>query len=109
MDVPGINWGLYVAVVVLVLAFRSSAHLASAYGVAVTATFILNTVLFLAVVRVIWHRSRWVVAAGAVAFLTVEVLFFAANLTKVVHGGLPLVVAAGVSTMLLTGSGAGGS
>jgi len=101
--VPGINWGLYAAVVVLVLAFRSSAHLASAYGVAVTATFILNTVLFLAVVRVIWHRSRWVVAAGAVVFLTVEVSFFAANLTKVGHGGwLPLAVAAAVSTVLLT-------
>ncbi len=101
--VPGINWGLYVAVVALVVGFGSSAALASAYGVAVTATFILNTVLFLSVARVIWHRPRWAIAAGAVGFLTVEVSFFAANLTKIVHGGwLPLVVAAAVSTVLLT-------
>ncbi len=101
--VPGINWGLFVAVVALVVGFGSSAALASAYGVAVTATFILNTVLFLSVARVIWRKPRWLIAAGAVAFLTVEVSFFAANLTKVVHGGwLPLVVAAAVSTVLLT-------
>ena len=50
--VPAINWGLFVAVLVLVLGFGSSAALASAYGVAVTGTFILNTILFLAVVRV---------------------------------------------------------
>ncbi len=100
---PAVNWGLYIAVVGLVLAFESSARLASAYGVAVTATFILNTILFLAVVRVIWHKSWWLVALGAVGFGVIELAFFAANLTKVVHGGwLPLVVAAAVFTVLLT-------
>ncbi len=101
--VPGINWGLYIAVLALVLGFGSSAALASAYGVAVTATFILNTILFLAVVRVVWHKPWWVVVLGAVGFLTVEVSFFAANLTKIVHGGwLPLVVATAVFVVLMT-------
>ncbi len=100
---PGVNWSLYVAVVALVVGFGSSAALASAYGVAVTATFILNTILFLSVVRVIWRKPRWLIALGAVLFLTVEVSFFAANLTKVVHGGwLPLAVAAAIFTVLST-------
>ncbi len=100
---PGINMALFVAVVGLVLAFGSSAALASAYGVAVTGTFILNTILFLAVARMLWHRPRPVVALLAVAFLTVEVTFFAANLTKIVHGGwLPLAIAALVFTILST-------
>jgi KUP system potassium uptake protein len=101
--VPSINWGLFVAVLVLVIGFGSSAALASAYGIAVTATFILNTILFLAVVRTIWHKPVWVIILGAVGFLSVEVAFFAANLTKVAHGGwLPIAVAACIVTVLLT-------
>ncbi|HEY2793976.1 MAG TPA: potassium transporter Kup [Micromonosporaceae bacterium] len=100
---PGINWALFVTVIVIVLGFGSSAALASAYGVAVTGTFILNTVLFLAVVRIIWRKPIWMVVLGGVVFLTVEVSFFAANLTKIVHGGwLPIVVALAVFTALMT-------
>jgi KUP system potassium uptake protein len=100
---PAINMALFVAVVALVLAFGSSAALASAYGVAVTGTFILNTILFLAVARMLWHKRKRVVALLAVVFLTVEITFFAANLTKIVHGGwLPLVIAALVFTILTT-------
>jgi KUP system potassium uptake protein len=92
---PAINACLFVAVLVVVIAFGSSTSLASAYGVAVTGTFILSTILFLAVARLLWHRPRGLVALGGVVFLTVEVAFFAANLRKVVHGGwLPLVIAA---------------
>ena len=100
---PAINWGLYVAVMVLVLGFRSSAALASAYGVAVTGTFVLNTILFLVVARSLWHKPSWFVAVLGVMFLTTELSFFAANLTKVAHGGwLPLLVAAVVFTVLMT-------
>ena len=100
---PAINWTLYVAVLGLVLGFRSSASLASAYGVAVTATFALNTVLFLVVARSLWRRPRWLVAVLAIVFLTTELTFFAANLTKVAHGGwLPLSVAAAVFAVLMT-------
>ncbi|WP_202519369.1 potassium transporter Kup [Streptomyces sp. SID1034] len=100
---PAINWILYVAVVALVLGFESSAGLASAYGVAVTGTFVLNSVLFLAVARSLWEKPRWLVALGGTVFLTVEVAFFLANLTKITHGGwLPLLVAGAVFTVLLT-------
>ena len=100
---PAINWTLYIAVIALVLGFRSSASLASAYGVAVTGTFVLNTILFLVVARTLWRRPSWQIAALGVVFLTTEVSFFAANLTKVTHGGwLPLSVAAVVFTVLMT-------
>ena len=90
--------------IVLVLGFRSSASLASAYGVAVTGTFVLNTILFLVVARTLWHRPTLAGRAlGASIFLTTEVTFFAANLTKIAHGGwLPLLVAAVVFTVLMT-------
>jgi KUP system potassium uptake protein len=100
---PGINWALFVAVVGLVLGFGSSAALANAYGVAVTGTFILNTILFLAVARFLWRKPRWMICVGAVVFLTIEIAFFAANLEKVAHGGwLPLALAAVVFTLLMT-------
>ena len=101
--VPAVNWALLAAVVVLVVGFGSSTALASAYGVAVTGTFIITTTLFLAVARSLWHwsaRKAW--SVGAI-FLTVEALFFTANLTKIFHGGwLPLFIAAGMSIVLLT-------
>ncbi len=100
---PAVNMSLFAIVVAIVIGFGSSTALASAYGVAVTGTFILNTILFLAVARLLWHKSRRLIAAGATVFLTVEVAFFSANLTKVAHGGwLPLVIAAIVFTALMT-------
>jgi KUP system potassium uptake protein len=101
--VPAINASLFVLVLAIVIGFGSSTGLASAYGVAVTGTFILNTILFLAVARLLWHKPWRLIALGAAVFLTVEVAFFAATLTKVVHGGwLPLVIAVTVLTLLMT-------
>ena len=100
---PAINALLFVAVLVITIGFGSSTGLASAYGVAVTGTFILSTILFLAVARLLWNRPRGLVAAGGAVFLTIEVAFFSANLTKVVHGGwLPLVVAAVLFLVMTT-------
>jgi KUP system potassium uptake protein len=100
---PGVNAALFVLVVVIVVGFGSSQALASAYGVAVTGTFILNTILFLAVARLLWHKPKRLIALGAVAFLSIEISFFAANLTKVVHGGwLPLAIAALIFTAMTT-------
>jgi len=90
---PAINWGLFVAVIALVVGFGSSAALASAYGIAVSGTFVLTTTLFLVVARVLWRAPRRWIALGAAVFLGVEVAFFSASLTKVVHGGwIPLVI-----------------
>jgi KUP system potassium uptake protein len=91
--VPAVNWGLFAAVIGLVVGFGSSAHLASAYGIAVTGTLAIDTLLFFVVVRFLWRKPLWLVLAGAALFLTIDLTFFAANLTKVLHGGwFPLLV-----------------
>ena len=101
--VAAINGSLFVVVLAIAVGFGSATALASAYGVAVTGTFILNTILFLAVARLLWYKPAWMIALGAALFLTVEISFFAANLTKVVHGGwLPLGIAFTVFTLLMT-------
>ncbi len=101
--VPGINWALCIGVVALVLIFRSSSRLAEIYGVAVTGTFILDTVLFLVVAHFMWGTSKAKLIPLGAVLLTVEVAFFSANIVKVEHGAwLPLVVAVCLSTVMLT-------
>jgi KUP system potassium uptake protein len=101
--VPAVNALLFVAVVGLVVGFGSSAGLASAYGIAVTGTLAIDTILFFVVVRILWRKPLWVVLSGAAAFLTVDLAFFSANLPKVVHGGwFPLLLALVVFTLLTT-------
>jgi KUP system potassium uptake protein len=101
--VPAVNWLLFAAVAGVVVAFGSSEDLASAYGIAVTGTMAITTVLFLVVVRMLWRRPLWQVLAGVLAFLTVDLAFFSATLTKVSSGGwVPLATAAGVFTILST-------
>jgi KUP system potassium uptake protein len=100
--VPIINWLLCIGVLTLTLVFRSSNKLGNIYGVAVTGTFILNTLLFLAVARLLWGTSKRKLAPIAVLFLTAEVSFFAANIAKVEHGAwLPLVVALVISVVMI--------
>jgi KUP system potassium uptake protein len=100
---PGINGILFVGVVALVVAFGSSAALASAYGIAVTGTLAIDTLLFFVVVRYLWHKPLWIVLGGAAAFLFVDLAFFTANLPKVLHGGwFPLGIAVVVFTLLTT-------
>ncbi len=101
--VPAVNWLLFIGVLVLMLAFRTSARLATAYGVAVTGTLIITTILFLVVAAARWGWPRWKVAAAGVVFGGAEFTYFAANLTKVAHGGwLPLLIAAAVFTVMMT-------
>jgi KUP system potassium uptake protein len=101
--VPAVNWGIFAAVLALVVGFGSSTALASAYGIAVTGTLAIDTILFFFVVHFLWHRPLRVVIAGAVLFLTVDLAFFAANLTKVLHGGwFPLTIAFVVYMVLMT-------
>jgi KUP system potassium uptake protein len=101
--VPWINWLLLVSVLTLVVTFKTSAALAYAFGMAVTGTITITTLLFFYIVRYQWHRPWWITAAGATALLSVDLLFFAANLTKLVHGAwLPLLIAIAVFTILTT-------
>jgi KUP system potassium uptake protein len=101
--VPSVNALLLVAVVALVLGFGSSAGLASAYGIAVTGTLAIDTILFFVVVRMLWHKPLWLVLTGAGAFLFVDLAFFGANLPKVVQGGwFPVLLAVSIFTLLTT-------
>jgi KUP system potassium uptake protein len=101
--VPAVNWGIFVAVVALVIGFGSSAHLASAYGIAVTGTLAIDTLLFFVVVRVLWKQPAWVAIAGGGFFLLVDLTFFSANIPKVLHGGwFPLAIAGVVFVVLTT-------
>jgi KUP system potassium uptake protein len=101
--VPLVNWGLFTAVAGLVLGFGSSDHLASAYGIAVTGTLAIDTLLFFFVVRALWHKPKWLAVAGCVFFLVIDLAFFGANLPKVLHGGwFPLVIAAVIFVVLVT-------
>jgi KUP system potassium uptake protein len=101
--VPATNWALFVAVIALVVGFGSSTALGSAYGVAVTGTFLLNTILFLAVAHVLWRTRPALIALGAAVFGTMELAFFSSTLTKVIHGGwVPLAIAAIAFTVLTT-------
>jgi KUP system potassium uptake protein len=101
--VPAVNWLIFVAVIALVLGFRSSAHLASAYGVAVTGTLAIDTLLFFYVVRNLWRKPLWLSIVGCLSFLLVDLAFFTANLTKVFHGGwFPLSIAVLVWLILTT-------
>ncbi len=101
--VPWINWALLVSVLTLVVTFRSSTALAYAYGTAVTGTITITTLLYFYVARRLWHRPLWLVATGAAFLVSVDLLFLAANLTKLVHGAwLPLLIGLVVFTIMTT-------
>jgi KUP system potassium uptake protein len=101
--VPWINWLLMAAALALVFAFRTSGALAFAYGTAVTGTITITTLLFFYIVRRQWGKPLWLVAAGAGAFLTVDLLFLSANLTKLAHGAwFPLLMGLAIFTVLTT-------
>jgi KUP system potassium uptake protein len=101
--VPAINWTLFAAVVAVVVGFGSSARLSSAYGLAVSGTFLITTALFLVVARLRWHWHKWKLAAVAALFVPMEATFLAGNLGKIAHGGwLPLAIGGGVYTLMTT-------
>jgi KUP system potassium uptake protein len=101
--IPFINWLLLVAVLTLVLTFRSSAALAYAYGTAVTGTITCTTLLFFYYARHQWRWPLWIVLAGGGFLLAIDLLFFVSNLTKLTHGAwLPLLIGIITFTILIT-------
>jgi len=101
--VPFVNWTLMAATVGLVLSFRSSHTLAAAYGVAVTTTMIITTILFYFVARERWGWSPLRVGLLTALFAVVDVSFFGANITKIAHGAwFPLVIGLIVFSFLST-------
>jgi uncharacterized membrane protein YgcG len=101
--IPEVNWWLMVACIALVATFKTSSHLASAYGIAVTGTMTITTLLFYVVTRERWGWSRLQSGALTALFLVVDLSFFSANLIKVEQGGwFPLVLAAIIYTLMST-------
>ncbi|VVE08593.1 potassium transporter Kup [Pandoraea terrigena] len=100
---PMINWALLLVIVWLVLAFKSSSNLAAAYGIAVTTTMVITTILACVVMVKVWNWNKFLVALIITGFLVVDFAFFGANLIKVEEGGwLPLALGAFLFFMLMT-------
>lgn len=101
--IPFINWVLMISVLALVIGFGSSAKLASAYGIAVTGTMVITSILSLVVVSHLWGWG-WVKGALFISvFLTIDLAFFSANLIKVEDGGwFPLLFGLGVFVLMMT-------
>ncbi|MFM7808773.1 MAG: KUP/HAK/KT family potassium transporter, partial [Planctomycetota bacterium] len=100
---PAVNLFMLVGCVITVLWFESSTRLADAYGVAVTATFAITSVLFAYVARRLWRWRRWQVAAVVGLFLFVDVAFLSSNLIKVGSGGwLALAIGVAVAVVMST-------
>jgi len=101
--VPVVNWGLMIACIALVLGFRTSSNLAAAYGVAITTTMLITTILFYIVARRRWRWPSAVALPIAAFFITIDLAFFGANMLKVAHGGwFPLLVSALILFFMLT-------
>ncbi len=91
--IPALNWILMVATIAIVLGFKSSDRLATAYGVAVSSTMVITTILMFFVERDRWHWNVALVSLLAVGFLAVDLMYFSANIFKIWDGGwLPLLV-----------------
>ncbi len=101
--IPFVNWSLLLGVVALVVGFGSSSDLAAAYGIAVTGTMAIDTLLAFFVVYGLW-RWHWAAATAVMAlFLIVDIAFVSANAAKIIHGGwFPLLIAAAIFILLAT-------
>lgn len=101
--VPFVNWLQLVAVVLAVVGFASSSNLASAYGIAVTATMLMTTILTFFVIRYGWKYSALLSWTATGFFLVIDFAFFSANTLKILHGGwFPLVLGAISMLVMLT-------
>jgi KUP system potassium uptake protein len=101
--IPFVNWGLFGAIVLAVVLFRSSSALAAAYGIAVTLDMLITTTLTFFVIRYSWKYPLWLCIAATGWFFVVDLTFFASNMLKLLHGGwFPLAIGAVVFTLMMT-------
>jgi len=98
-----INWALMLATIGLVLAFESSSNLAAAYGIAVTATMGITTVLAYVITRHVWGWARWSALLVTIPLFAIDLAFFSANALKIAHGGwVPLMIASLIYLLMST-------
>lgn len=103
--IPAINWGLLVMVLLLVLGFRESTRLASAYGISVIGTMLITTMMLAFLVFNVWRWNKLLAGATIGLFALVDVIYFASNIAKIPDGGwFPLAVAGVLFTLLTTWS-----
>jgi KUP system potassium uptake protein len=101
--VPEVNRALGLGCILVVLMFRTSSSLAAAYGIAVTGTMTITTILFYVLARTHWQWSVWRAGLLAAFFLIIDLAFFSANMLKIAQGGwVPLVIAGGIFTLMTT-------
>ncbi len=101
--IPFVNWGLFVAIVLAVVMFRTSGNLAAAYGIAVTTDMLITTVLTFFVIRYAWKYPLWLCIVATGWFFVVDFLFFASNLLKLFAGGwFPLAIGGAIFTLMMT-------
>ena len=101
--VPGVNFALMLGCLGLILEFETSSNLSAAYGIAVSATMMITTILFYFVAHDKWRWPTWVAAGTCALFLAIDLAFFSANIVKIADGGwFPLAVALLVFTMMTT-------
>ena len=101
--VPFINWALFIAVILLVIGFRSSSNLAGAYGIAVTLAMLIDSISLFVVMRRLWHWPTAFAVALAVPFIVIDVAFLASNSLKIPEGGwFPILSGIVVFTLLTT-------
>lgn len=100
---PFINWMLFISVLILILLFKNSANLASAYGVAVTMTMLCGTILISFLAYGFWRWPVWKVALFAIPFLALDFVFVASTSLKIISGGwVPIMIGAVLYTILMT-------
>jgi KUP system potassium uptake protein len=101
--VPFVNWTLFASVILLVLGFRTSGNLANAYGIAVSATMVIECLLAMVVAQQLWKWSPLATWGILGSMLAVDFAFFASNATKFLSGGwFPLLIGAACFTLLVT-------
>lgn len=101
--IPFVNWGLFVAIVLAVVMFRSSSNLAAAYGIAVTTDMLITTVLTFFVIRFAWKLPLALCIGATAVFFVVDFAFFASNLLKLFEGGwFPLLIGGAVFMLMIT-------
>ena len=100
---PLVNWGLFVAIVLAVVLFRSSSNLAAAYGIAVTLDMLITTILTFFVIRYGWRYPLWLCVGATGLFFLVDITFFASNLLKLLDGGwFPLMIGSIIFMLMIT-------
>lgn len=101
--IPQLNWLLFIGTIMLVLSFRSSSNLAAAYGIAVTSTMVITTILAFVAMRKLWKWSLPLALLLSLFFIVIDLAFWGANLLKVLHGGwVPLVIGSFIYLIMTT-------